>query len=495
MATFAANLDLAECVGVSWGRQTSQKLLPSMIVELAMANGIEYVKLFSVNPGVMNAFYRTNLSILLTIPNNEFRQVNGSRNAKAWVKQNITDYMRMGGIRFKYVLIGNEPYSKLEYLDGDAELTQREDIVNSVKFIQDALNGAKIGDQVQTTVPHYVDVLKPNMIKPSEADFREDLKPDMVRILRHLHSSGAPFMVNLYPMLHLHEYGFPIGFGTYDRESNFTVSDGDIVYTNVFDLVFDMFVSALRKNGFPDMRVVAGQVGWPTDGDIYASVHNAEMFYKGFLKKLASKKGTPLQPGPLEAYLYSLADENNRNVARSPSDRHYGIYGYDGVPKFHIDFTLQGRKLILENATGISYMPRRWCVLKPEVQEVQPWMLSSFNVTCLFGDCSRLTYGSTCNGLDLKGNLSYAFNMFFQMKNQQEEFCNFNGSAKVVYVDPSTEKCKYYLQILSTVFVGGRGEMFMTLGNGAERTKGAFNFAMTFIVPLLLILYALSLGG
>ncbi|KAM7517825.1 hypothetical protein LguiB_016787 [Lonicera macranthoides] len=77
----------------------------------------------------------------------------------------------------------------------------------------------------------------------------------------------------------------------YFEEDNkkFTIEDGKNVYTNVLDATFDTFVSVLTKNGFPNIEIIV-QVGWPTDGDLYANDETAEKFYRGFLKKLGTEE-------------------------------------------------------------------------------------------------------------------------------------------------------------------------------------------------------------
>lgn len=92
-------------VGVGWGRQTSQKLLPSTIVDMMLADGIQRVKLFALNTGVTDAFAYSDIDVMVTLPNQEInvdpitKAMYERRNmtkSQAWISQNITDIIESG---------------------------------------------------------------------------------------------------------------------------------------------------------------------------------------------------------------------------------------------------------------------------------------------------------------------------------------------------------------------------------------------------------------
>lgn len=397
--------------------------------------------------------------------------------------------------------IAHEPYLKANassYIpDENDETTYVAAIINALNGVAKALQEQNPKNNVKASVPFSTEVLKPDIVKPSEGDFRKEMKENMTQILHTLNSSGFPFMVNLYPHYHIREKGYPFEFAyfeeTKEANTNFTIKDGQNVYKNVFDAVFDTFVSAIKRNGFPNMEIIA-QVGWPTDGDIHASIPNAETFYRGLLKKLSSNKGTPLYPGPLDVYIYSLVDENARpQQPRGYSERHYGIYWYDGTPKYESTFNPLGVNKTLERVQGISRMPQRWCVLKNNSKIDDKLYEKLFNIACRKADCSRLMYGGSCNGLlDRNGNLSYAFNMYFQSQSQYiiGDACKFENYGVVVDEDPSVATCNFPLQILSTIFIGGQAEMAATLVTNGGRIN--MDFKVIIIMSLLSLLLTLS---
>ncbi|MCI67020.1 glucan endo-13-beta-glucosidase 8-like, partial [Trifolium medium] len=67
---------------------------------------------------------------------------------------------------------------------------------------------------------------------------------------------------------------------------------------------------------------------------------------------MANKEGSPLRPGPMNVYLFGLVDENLKSVAPGDFERHWGIFHYDGKPKFPIDLSGKGQDKWLIGAKG-----------------------------------------------------------------------------------------------------------------------------------------------
>ncbi|KAJ1406449.1 X8 domain [Sesbania bispinosa] len=220
--------------------------------------------------------------------------------------------------------------------------------------------------------------------------------------------------VNIYPFLGL--YGndhFPFDFA-FINGSNKVLIDGNSVYTNVFDANLDTLYWALEKAGYPDMHVIVGEVGWPTDGDKNANVQNSKRFNMGLLKHALSGNGTPKRKGIIDIYLFSLIDEDAKSIAPGNFERHWGIFEFDGRP---------------QNATEFHYLAE------------------STDYACSLSDCTALGYGSSCNGLTLQGNASYAFNMYYQVHNQMDWNCDFSGLAIITDENPSEKGCQFPVMI------------------------------------------------
>ncbi|KAL6893593.1 hypothetical protein ACP4OV_007691 [Aristida adscensionis] len=473
-AVAVAGLPAAGGLGVNWGTMATHQLPASTVVRMLQDNGIGKVKLFDADAGTMEALAGSGVEVMVAIPNNLLDTMTDYDAAREWVHQNVSLYNFDGGVTIKYVAVGNEPF--LSSLNG----TFLNVTFPALRNIQRALDDAGLGDKIKATVPLNADVYnspKDNPV-PSAGRFRPDIGDLMTEIVQFLNQSGAPFTVNIYPFLSL--YGnddFPLDYAFFDGTGSPVVDNG-IQYTNVFDANFDTLVSALGAAGVGGLPVIVGEVGWPTDGDKHATPAYAERFYAGLLRKLAANAGTPLRPGQyIEVYLFSLIDEDAKSVAPGNFERHWGIMRYDGRPKYAMDLTGQGRAdAALAAARDVQYLPRRWCVANAGAPDLQGRIGDSVTYACTFSDCTALGYGSSCNGMDAVGNASYAFNMYFQVQNQVEGSCDFQGLAVPTTQDPSTSTCSFIVQIAPSAA-------------GRQRAPAA-----TAVLVLLLVLLGLGLA-
>ncbi|CAN1245684.1 Glucan endo-1,3-beta-glucosidase 8 [Linum grandiflorum] len=311
----------------------SHKLDPNAVVKLLENNGIQKVKLFDADANTMNAIAGSSLEVMVAIPNDQLQSMTRYGNAQEWVKRNISRYVFNGGA---YVAVGNEPF--LKTYNGTFESVTFPALQN----IQNALNEANFGN-IKATVPLNADVYfsPDDQPYPSAGRFRPDINDLMTAMVQFMARNKAPFTVNIYPFLSL--YGnddFPFNYAFFDGVTQPVVDRGSgVQYTNVFDANFDTLVSALKAAGFGDMPIIVGEVGWPTDGDKNANIGNAYRFYNGLMPRLAANKGTPLRPGFIEVYLFGLLDEDAKSIAPGSFERHWGIFRYDGQPKFALDLS------------------------------------------------------------------------------------------------------------------------------------------------------------
>lgn len=351
-------------------------------------------------------------------------------------------------IYISYVAVGNEPFLK-SYNASFVKST-----FPALQNIQKALNKAGLGDKIKAVVPLNADVYNSpaNKPLPSAGDFRQDIHKLMVNIVHFLQSNNAPFVVNIYPFLSLYNNpNFPKDFAFFNGNARPIVDSGK-TYSNVFDANFDTLVWSLKKAGAGDLKIIVGEVGWPTNGDINANVANAKRFYDGLLLKLGKKQGTPIRPNPIEGYIFSLIDEDMKSVLPGSFERHWGIFTYDGKPKFSMDLSGKGMSKHLVPAQ-VKYLPFQWCVLKKDVKELYK-LSGNMDYACSLGDCTALGYGSSCNGLSKYENASYAFNMYFQMQDQDVRGCDFGGIAEIVTKNASTDDCLFPIQIISSALPG-----------------------------------------
>ncbi|CAA2982305.1 glucan endo-1,3-beta-glucosidase 5-like [Olea europaea subsp. europaea] len=433
---------LVNGLGCNWGTRATHPLPGNIVVKLMKDNGFNKVKLFEADPLALRALGRSGIQVMVGIPNDMLASLASSVSvAEEWVSRNVSYYISNRGVDIRYVAVGNEPFLKTY----NNQFTRT--AFPALQNVQAALIKAGLGRDVKVTIPLNADVYETDAGVPSGGDFRADIRDLMISIIKFLDNNGAPFMVNIYPFLSLYaDSHFPIEYAFFDGTSS-PVVDGSVTYTNVFDANYDTLVSALEKNGFPSMPIIIGEVGWPTDGDSNAKIEFARKFNQGLLNRISRGQGTPKRPSPPDIYIFSLIDEDAKSIEPGNFERHWGIFYYDGTIKYPLNL---GNNRNLTAAKGVHYLARQWCIMAPDANTMDPNFPQSINFACTYADCTSLGYGSSCGGLDIKSNASYAFNMYYQTMNQQKGACDqFHGLSVITRIDPSprASSCKYEIMI------------------------------------------------
>lgn len=408
------------------------------MVDLLQQNKIQKVKLFDADPGALKALEGSGIEVMVGIPN-EMLTVLGSSSVASdlWVRQNVSSFVGKGGVAIRYVAVGNEPF--LSSYAGQFQNYVMPALLN----LQQSLAKANLAGYVKLVVPCNADAYEADL--PSQGAFRPELTQIMTQLVSFLNSNGSPFVVNIYPFLSL--YGstdFPQDYAFFGGTTH-AVTDGANVYTNAFDGNFDTLVAALTKLGYGQMPIVIGEVGWPTDGALNANLTAARAFNQGLINHVLSNRGTPLRPGvPLmDVYLFSLLDEGAKSVLPGNFERHWGIFSFDGQAKYALNLGLGNR--LLKDARNVQYLPSRWCVADPS-KDLSA-VMNHMKLACSVADCTTLNYGGSCNGIGAKGNISYAFNSYYQLQMQNSQSCDFDGLGMVTFLDPSVGECRFLVGV------------------------------------------------
>ncbi|KAL6225331.1 hypothetical protein ACLB2K_004181 [Fragaria x ananassa] len=446
LSMMLVSIDIAQGYGINWGSMMTHPLPPKKVVAMLKENGFKKVKLFDAEPSMMDALAGSGLEVMVGIPNDKLSELASDYgSAKAWVKHNVTSYLYDGGVAIKYVAVGNEPF--LSSYNGSYVKTTYPAMKNIQKALYDS--SQEVGSKIKVTTPFNADVYHSRSDKPTDGEFRQNIRDSMVQILGLLKQAKSPFLVNIYPFLSLSQNtDFPREFAFFDGGGK-GVDDGNIHYDNVFDANLDTAHYALKKEGYSDLEIIIGEVGWPTDGGRDANVKLAQKFYDGLFKKLAKGQGSPLRKGSVEVYLFSLFDENSKSIAPGDFERHWGIFRYDGQPKFPMDISGKGQNQMLKPVKGVEMLDKQWCVLNSDVRNLSKAMKEK-DYACSNADCTSIKNSSSCSFLEPSDQISYAFNSFYQSRNQSVEACNFNGMGTKVTHDPSKGDCLFPLQIESS---------------------------------------------
>ncbi|XAR60774.1 Glucan endo-1,3-beta-D-glucosidase, partial [Bertholletia excelsa] len=442
-------------VGVNWGTNASHPLPPPKVVELLKSNNITKVKLFDADPGVLEALSGSNIYVTVGIPNSMLRSLNSSRKAaESWVHDNLTRYFSDGGggVRIEYIAVGDEPFLR-SYGEQFYHF-----VVGAATNIQSALLGANLATKVKVVVPCSFDTFESLSGLPSEGHLRPDINKTVIELLTFLDKQHSPFFANISPFLSYHQSkNISLDFALFNKNAH-PRNDSHKTYHNSFDLCYDTLVTALSTSGFPEMGIVIGKIGWPTDGAPNATSSIAEVFMKGLMEHLHSKLGTPLRPHnpQMETYIFALLDEDQRSTVTGDYERHWGIFTFDGQAKYRVDFGKGLKKLV--NAQNVEYLASKWCVVNNN-RDLSNATASALKA-CVAADCTAFSPGGSCFNISWPGNISYAFNSYYQQHDQRADSCDFGGLGLITTVDPSVGTCRFPVGLKTSLSVSLRGSSF-----------------------------------
>lgn len=209
--------------------------------------------------------------------------------------------------------------------------------MKALHWMQEALNEREVG-HIKANFLNDGEQTKKNVTRPSECEFLDEIKPEMMEFVEFLRENNAPFLVEHTPLINVESLNMSIEFAFPDNTRVVVHDVGGVVYSNMVEWRYDCYLWALKKLNASDIKVHFSMLGWPTDGYPGATAANAERFYKHLLPWVTSNKGTPMRPGvPIEVNIHALADEHK--LKNATYARHWGIYRSNGSPKYKIDLS------------------------------------------------------------------------------------------------------------------------------------------------------------
>lgn len=432
-------------LGVNWGTMSVNPMPPGYVVKMLQANGIKKVKLFDADHDVVKSMAGTDIEVMVAAPNDLlFKLATLKGAADAWVKQNVTRFNFKGGVNIRWVAVGNEPF--LTAYEGQYLNTT----LPALKNVVDALAKAGHANTVRAIIPFNADILDGAPL-PSATRFKAEYLDQILPMLQIFNSTNSPFSVNLYPFISKYQNpSFPLDYAFFGGTTS-PLIDGSNTYTNALDASVDALIAALGAAGYPNMPVVLGEIGWPTDGNEYATRELAGTYNQQLINHLQSNKGTPMRPNTFtEFYMFGWLDENIKSILPGAFERHWGMFFYDGVAKYELNLAggTDAPAQTLKNAEYPPYMSAQYCVLNTYADRTN--LSENVAFACSRADCTPLFPGSSCAGLSLEQNASYSFNAYFQFQNQDPAACNFQGLASITTVDPSAGNCRFIIGLVKS---------------------------------------------
>ncbi|CAI7895012.1 unnamed protein product [Closterium sp. NIES-54] len=390
-----------------------------------------------------------------------------------WVYNNLLDILPTG-VKITSVSVGNEPFLKSRH-DFDKFLAP------AVANMYRALQKVELDQRIKITVSFNTDIIKPKD-DPALGEFQDVWLEQIKAIAKVINETGSFFSVNVYPFFSYKETPqIDTDFIWFDNPGQGCVvfdNKTKTQYCNIMDSSLDGVVYALERIGYPNMEVVIGEAGWPSDGHPNATLALAQSYNNGLLRHLLSGKGTPHRPNRLFTfYIFDLFDQDAKSTAPGPFERRWGVYDDYGRVKYPLDLS-GGKGWKLAPIPNVVRLRNRWCLANQALYTekgataavVDAQFASKISTVCAKSeagdfadkaDCTPLMMRLSTPGLQcaakgasqtLLANASYVLNAVYQLSGQQEAVCTDEGLGVVVTdQDPSTgstggsDNCTYEL--------------------------------------------------
>ncbi|KAE8650418.1 probable glucan endo-1,3-beta-glucosidase A6 [Cucumis sativus] len=443
-----SDAEISSKIGINYGQLGNNLPAPNLAIEMMNSMRVGRVKLYDANHEILSNLSKTKFQVSIMIPNNEISGIaNNQTRADQWILNNLLPFYPQTMIRF--ILVGNEVLS----LDSDIDRQVWNDLVPAMRRIWSSLKANNL-QIIRVGTPVAMDVLE-TTFPPSRGTFRSDIQRTVVApMLDFLNETRSFFFANVYPYFAWAADPMNINLDFALFNGNFEQIDGGsgLVYTNLLDEMLDSLIFAMAKLGYPDIRLVISETGWPTAGDMEqpgANLLNAATYNRNLVKRITAKPtvGTPARPKVvIPTFIFSLFDENQK--PGSGTERHWGLLSSDGSPNYQIDLTGKESSVeydplpVVEN--NMPFRGRLWCVAARGVDLME--LGATVDDVCGRGDgtCEALSPGRECyEPVSVYWHASYAFSSYWSKFRSQGASCYFNGLAEQTTTDPSNGSCRF----------------------------------------------------
>lgn len=308
---------------------------PKRSVELIKNLRAKRVKIYDANPEILTALKNTNMEVSIMVPNQLLIAIAANQTvANRWVRQNIVPFHPETAIR--YVLVGNEILSS-----SDKKLWFA--LIPAMRKVQKALRLYNVR-KVKVGTPLAMDCLE-SSFPPSNGTFRSDVSESVMKpLLQFLNRTKSFFFVDVYPYFPWASdpVNINLDYALFrSRDIKYADPNTGLIYNNLLDQMLDGVVFAMKRVGFPNIRIYIAETGWPNGGDknqIGANVRNAAFYNRNVVKKLTANPGTPARPGEvIPAFLFALFNENLKTGPGT--ERNFGLLYPNGKNVFPINLS------------------------------------------------------------------------------------------------------------------------------------------------------------
>ncbi|XP_050364010.1 probable glucan endo-1,3-beta-glucosidase A6 [Argentina anserina] len=434
-------------VGVCYGQLGNNLPTPPQSVKLIQTLKAKRVKLYDATPKILKALQNKDIQVSIMVPNELINNISSNQTlANQWVLEKVVPFYPKTLIR--YLLVGNE------ILSGWQDKSMWPNLVPAMRKMKLALKIHGIS-KVKVGTPSAMDVLE-SSFPPSNGTFRSDISVSVIKpMLKFLFKTKSFFFIDVYTF-------FPWASDPTNIDldyallgsTNVTYTDPGtgLTYHNLFDQMVDAMIFAMKRLGYPDIRVWIAETGWPSGGDfdqIGANIHNAATYNRNVIKKFTAKPpvGTPARPGVvLPSFIFALYNENTK--PGQGTERNFGLLYPNGSNVYEIDLT--GRtpesefKALPPAMNNKPYPGPIWCLVKEGANKTA--VAEALSYACSQGNktCDPIQPGGKCfKPNTLAQHASYAFSAYWAQFRKAGGSCDFGGLAVQTIKDPSYGSCKY----------------------------------------------------
>ena len=449
LSLLCADAESSRKIGINYGRLGNNLPSPSQSVELIKSMKAGRIKLYDANPEILNLLSGTKIHVSVMVPNREIPIISLNQTfADQWVRVNVLAHYPQTMIRF--IVVGNEVLSF--YSDPDREIWSN--LVPAMRGIKKSLKKNNIPN-IKVGTSMAMDVME-SSFPPSTGRFRADiLNTVMTPLLQFLSATNSFFFLDVYPYLAWAEnpsnisldYAlFRAGNGNGNGNVSYTDPITNLTYTNLLDQMLDSVIFAMEKLGYPNIRLLISETGWPNSGDIDqtgANAYNAAIYNRNLIKKITARPavGTPARPGMIiPTFIFSLYNEN---LKRGPgTERHWGLLDGSGKPVYGVDLTGEQNEFndnqLPMPQNNKPYRGKIWCVPSSGVNSELLGRALSYACSQGKGTCDDLAPGKECyQPVSVFWHASYAFSSYWAKFRSRGASCYFNGLAVQTTEDPS----------------------------------------------------------
>ncbi|KAM3247878.1 putative glucan endo-1,3-beta-glucosidase GVI [Capsicum annuum] len=292
-----------EGIGVNYGLLGNKLPPPAQVINLLKSRNIQNIRIFDPNQDVLKALEGSGISLILGTRNEDLQAFASDPSfAKNWILTNVIPHAST--VKITYISAGNE------VIPGPLATF----VLGAMQNLDSALKANNLNIPVTTAIS--LGVLGTSY--PLRMQY-----PLLANVYTYFAYSGTPAQIQLdYALL---------------KSTAPIVSDGQFQYNNLFDATVDSLYAALEKVGQSAVEIVVTETGWPSAGDVYATIDNAQTYVNNLVSHVASGQGTPKRPGKvLQTYIFALFNENQKPAG---TEENFGLFYPNMTEVYHVNLT------------------------------------------------------------------------------------------------------------------------------------------------------------